>query len=98
MQVFKNKKTDMYFCLLLVFICVLISILTFNETIINLKNGYYKNSVLNGGATFTYEQNPAGFILTVIMGFVGGLYGLYCSWLAYKDFKLRKREVDAGLD
>jgi preprotein translocase subunit SecG len=98
MQMFKNKKTDMYFCLFLVFFYIIISILLINETIMMLKNGYYTNSVLNGGATFTYEQNPAGFILNQVGGYLGFLFCLYAIRASYKAYKERKREVDTGFD
>jgi hypothetical protein len=98
MQVFKNKKIDMYFCLFLVFIYIVFSMGLLREAIMMLKNGYYTNSVLKGGATFTYEQNPAGFILNQVVGYSGFCFCLYAIRASYKAYKERKREVDAGLD
>lgn len=98
MQMFKNKKIDKYFWLGLTILYPLISLWLFQQLHRDMTRGYYTNSLRNGGASFTYEQNPAGYLLTITTLVFGGILCLYFSWCAYKLYRERKREVDAGFE
>lgn len=98
MQIFKNKRTDMYFWLGMIYIYICMGLLIFNEGVMNLKNNYYRISILKGGGGFTYEQNPTGFIVTEVSLLAGFIFSLYGIWVSYKVYKERKKEVNKGFD